>query len=203
MNISPISFKSTFSVNQNELTKKQGRKISSKKDEYQITIEPGGYKNSDKIFLHTPYEYDSRMIKMLSKLKVNFELLCPTDTLNDESITSRIVLSDIDKEAGYKLVIVNTKKLDSELKKDTASYVGKNGENGSRLKYDRFKQYLNTNQPIFAPKVNIRKSSSGEINTNIYDGRHRFAVLRDMGLEKIPVAMDNESIKLAEKINLI
>ncbi len=114
-----------------------------------------------------------------------------------------MILSDMDREAGKKLQIVNTRKLDNELQKDKEYYVGINGANGSGFKYERFKRFLNTSRRIIVPDIYLKKSDNGKITTYVHDGRHRFAVLRDMGLIQIPVSMDDESIALAEEINLL
>ncbi len=75
MNMNPISFKGTFCVDRDSIQGRKYNKILSKQDEYNIIIEPYDYGYPDKVFIHTPFEYDVRMIKMLSKLKINYRLI--------------------------------------------------------------------------------------------------------------------------------
>jgi hypothetical protein len=49
-----------------------------------------------------------------------------------------------------------------------------------------------------AVKVGIRW---GEVK--ILDGRHRYCILREAGVEKMPVSMDNDSAKNAGRLNLL
>lgn len=203
MNINPISFKGTFCIDRNSTDSKKYLRILSKKDDYCITYIPSYYNNPDKLFIYTPDKYDEKMIRFLNALKVGFTVIPQSESLNDENVISRLILSDADEDSGLKLKTVNIKKLDRELQKNPDCYVGKNGANGSGLKYDRFKRFLDTNQQIVAPRIYLRKYQDGSITTHIYDGRHRFAVLRDMGLTQIPVSIDDESISLAKEINLL
>lgn len=203
MNINPISFKGTFSIDRNSISGKKYIRLISKKDEYNMTYIPNYYNNYDKLFIYTPDKYDGRMRRLLNALKIEFMIIPQSKSLTDENIISRLILSDADEDSGLKLKTVNIKKLDKELQKNPDCYVGKNGANGSGLKYDRFKRFLDTNQQIVAPRIYLRKYQDGSITTHINDGRHRFAVLRDMGLTQIPVSIDDESISLAKEINLL
>ena len=60
-----------------------------------------------------------------------------------------------------------------------------------------------TNQEIRSTIVYLTRESSGEISTHIYDGNHRFAVMRDMGMTTVPVTIDEKSLELAKEIGLV
>ena len=56
--------------------------------------------------------------------------------------------------------------------------------------------------PIDLPEVYVSdRNYTPEIC--FQDGRHRYAVMRDMGFKSIPVAMNDESFELAKVIGLI
>ena len=93
-------------------------------------------------------------------------------------------------------------KLTELFKKDGISYIEPKGGNGIGNRYSRVIEYLKTGQPIDATLVYLNKRYDG-LSASIGDGRHRFAVLRDMGMKKIPVALHNESIELAREYGLI
>ena len=173
MNISPIGFKGTFCLSQADFNNKKCRKMQPKIEEYEITFETSGYRIDE------------------------------SDSLDPDDIVARMVINSHDKSGDKLLQNINTKKLDSELRKMPELYIGYNGANGSSYRYDRFKSFLKTNQEILSPIVYLKRLDNGEIETHIYDGRHRFAVLRDMGIEQIPVTIDKESLELAKEIGLV
>ena len=203
MNISPIAFKGTFCIEQKDLSNKKISKIISKQDEFNMSFEASCYTNPGKLYVHVPDQFDSKFTKLLKNLFVPHEKIQDNNFLDAEGIIERMIINLSAGAADKSLIKVDTKKLDSELKKDDEMYVGYNGTNGSGLKYDRFKNFLKTNQEIRSPIIYLRKLSSGEIETHIYDGRHRFAVLRDMGIKQIPVTIDKESLELAKEIGLV
>lgn len=203
MNINPISFKGTYCIPINSLTKKSCKKLFSKSNEYGMVFEPGTSMENNKLYIHSPQEYDNNITQMLISMKLPFQSINPKESLDNEAIHSRIFLSDFDKHQGNILIDANTQILDNALKNNPKMYVGINGKNGSGFRYERFKRYLKTNQPITATSVYLRRGKNGQISAHVNDGRHRFAVLRDMGFEKIPVSITKDSIELAREINLI
>lgn len=205
MNINPVSFKGTYNIPLETLQPRTNQKLLSRieNEEYNVIFETGSYSDCTSIFLHTPFDEETKVEKLLKRLRIPFISVNPTDALDTQSIKSRITLSEHDKSSGNILTEIDVDKLDRELKKDKSLYVGFKGRNGSGYRYDRFKRYLNTNQPINATSIYLRQDADGEIKTIIKDGRHRFAVLRDMGIEKLPVSISKDSIKLARQIGLI
>lgn len=205
MNVKPVSFKGTYCIPLDTLKERNCRKlmVKSERDEFDMIFETGSYDNKSSLFLHTPFEQDSQISKLLKKLKIPFTEISPADTLTTDSIKSRIEMSDYDKMSGNILTEVSVEKLDKELKKQRDMYVGYKGANGSGYRYDRFKRYLSTGQPINATSISLRREHDGTISTIVKDGRHRFAVLRDMGFQKLPISISKDSIELAKEINLI
>lgn len=201
--MSGVSFKGTFAIQQQDISNRCCQKLVAKTGKYNYTMYSGNCDNSDTLFIQTPYHTDSQVEKFLKKLKLNFERIHEGKALEEENIVSRLRLSDWDKISGAELHDINVDKLDKELKKDKAMYVGFEGYNGSRDKYFEFVNYLKTNQSIHTPKIYLEKEDNGEISTHISDGRHRFAVLRDRGIENMPIAIDKDSIELAKEIGLI
>ena len=99
------------------------------------------------------------------------------------------------------LKLAKTNVLEQKFKENGSLYVGLNGKNGSKEKYDKFKLFLETGEPIIAPIIYF-DTNENETSLHFEDGRHRFAVLRDLGMSKIPVAIDKKDIPIAEKIGL-
>ncbi len=91
------------------------------------------------------------------------------------------------------LVRVSTSKLDAAW--ESSLRVGREGEGGERAKYDKFRAWLGLDptsswprgngEAVVAPTVSI---VDGKVVFN--DGRHRFAVLRDMGETTVDVAVE-------------
>jgi hypothetical protein len=80
-------------------------------------------------------------------------------------------------------VTLNVDKFDKDWQKDEF-YVGKNSSNaGVRSKYDFYKNLLSKdiNKNIGLPEAKI--SDNGKIG--LIDGRHRYAVMRDLGYKQI------------------
>lgn len=198
MKISPISFKGTYKIIREDISNFQMNKILSKKDKFDMSFITGSYLTGDNhFFIQTPDEKDDAAFKFLNKLKVPFTSLYKQDTLDSDNISSRIVLSKYDNTDNTILQKVRTSVLDEKFKEDKELYVAPNGINGTKTKYDRFKSYLETGEPILAPKIYFYGQK-----VRFYDGRHRFAVLRDLGMTKIPVAMEKKDIPIAKEIGL-
>jgi hypothetical protein len=102
-------------------------------------------------------------------------------------------------EKGNQLVEVNTDVFDKAFSKSTWQYVGEGGKGGIEGRYKKFAEFIKDAKSIEAPNVSVDKN--GVIVFG--DGRHRYAYLRDSGVENIPLSMDAESIKNAKKFGYI
>lgn len=54
-----------------------------------------------------------------------------------------------------------------------------------------------------APKCELFRDNKKRVVLYFHDGRHRFAILRDSGVDRIRVAMPKKSLKLAQKMGMI
>lgn len=202
MKISPISFKSTYKLSRQDLNNSKVRKILAKKEKFDMTFTYGSYLSSeDNFFIQTPNENDKVTFNFLNKLKIPFKSLPKSETLNYENIKSRIVLSGFDDTDKMCLKNAKTNVLEQKFKESGSLYVGKNGQNGSKEKYDKIKLYLETGEPIVAPHIYF-DTKDDKTTLHFHDGRHRFAVLRDLGMKEIPVAINKNDISIAEKMGL-
>jgi len=99
------------------------------------------------------------------------------------------------KESGlkdYVLVTVSVEKLNDSWSTDKDYYIGPGGTlNTIGNRYNRFKEFLQTHQPIEASRVGFDWKG----NVTFGNGRHRFSVLRDIGLDRIPIAVHNSDAK--------
>lgn len=118
-----------------------------------------------------------------------------------KNIYSRIKLSEYDQIDGNKLITFKTGDIEKIFKQDEDYYIRPNGENSLKT-YKEFQKYLKTGKEIDAPTIKIIDYPEG-YSFGFIDGRHRFAVLRDLGMERIPFAIDDESIEAARKYGLL
>lgn len=135
-------------------------------------------------------------------------------TLKDVEEPINKILKDIVKPdiiaSSTVLVRINVPKFDKEWSKGRDFYIGKGGTgNAIGNRYENFlwiltlpeeqrRKYLTLESKkgkIASPEVSV--SETGRIDFG--NGRHRYAVLRDLGAKKIPVAMIPESARNAKK----
>ena len=108
-----------------------------------------------------------------------------------------VTMHRLEKE--NQLVEVNTNVFDKAFSKSTWQYVGEGGEGGIEGRYKKFAEFIKDAKSIEAPNVSVDKDGAIVFG----DGRHRYAYLRDSGVKNIPLSMDAESVKNAEKFGYI
>lgn len=113
--------------------------------------------------------------------------------------TIPVTINRIDKKSGGQLVNVNPSAFDEAFSKTSWQYVGEKGKEGISGRYEKFENYLKDAKSIEASNVSVNKDGGIVFG----DGRHRYAVLRDMGLDELPIVMDKESIKNAKKFGYL
>ncbi len=121
--------------------------------------------------------------------------------VNLKKINSRFQLSNFDIEEGRKLVMLDIQRIEDLFKKDIF-YIEPNGANTAKSMYDGVKDYLNSGHNIDAPLIELYKAGNS-ICVGFIDGRHRFSVLRDMGMRKMPFSLNENSAKLAEEYGFL
>lgn len=94
-------------------------------------------------------------------------------------------------------VEIDIKKLDRAWSLDKDYYIPpRNRLNTIGTRYERFLDFLQSGKPIEMPEVGL-----GPNNIPGFDnGRHRFAVLRDLGLERMPIAVDKSQAKIFRQL---
>lgn len=113
--------------------------------------------------------------------------------------TIPVTINRIDKKSGGELVNVNPTAFDEAFSKTSWQYVGEKGKEGISGRYEKFENFLKDAKSIEASNVSVNKDGGIVFG----DGRHRYAVLRDMGLDELPIVMDKESIKNAKKFGYL
>ena len=156
----------------------------------------------EKMNVCIPDEHDIDFETYLISKGINFKKETTKEAMDIENIKGRIELSKQQKARNYVLVEIDTNKFNELFKQNGISYISPNGTNGIGNRYKKFEEYLKTGQPITATDVNVNVFN-GKLSTSINDGRHRFAYLRDMGMNKIPIAMSKESYQNAKEFGLI
>ncbi|OGM10520.1 hypothetical protein A2Z67_02870 [Candidatus Woesebacteria bacterium RBG_13_36_22] len=99
------------------------------------------------------------------------------------------------KKLGSRAVLVDVDKFDKEWSKDEDFYIGPGGT-GAKIsdRYERFNEFLKTGELIEMPEVSSRPLTLGTGSlVGFTNGRHRFAVLRDLGFKVIPLSVDLNS----------
>jgi hypothetical protein len=96
------------------------------------------------------------------------------------------------KLEGRKLVSVSTGKLDAAWSKDKELYIPPGG-GGAEIpgRRDRFRSFLDTGKPIEASEVYWDPEKK---SIHFGDGRHRFTVLRDIGLKRVKVSVKEDQV---------
>jgi hypothetical protein len=152
--------------------------------------------------------FDPKEVKILEKnskpvsrkdiIEKQINKLEPTITVQDRTIP--VTLHPVEARQGNKIEYVNTDKFENAFKKDETGYIGKGGtENAIGKRYQGVEEFLKTAPSMRASEVHVRPNGSVVFG----DGRHRYAFLRDQGLDKIPISMDADSIKNAKKFGYI
>ena len=112
--------------------------------------------------------------------------------------TVTIVKSKADKN--NPLVVIDVAKFDAMFAKERDFYIGPGGTgNTIRDRYKRFQEFLQSNNRIEASTISVREDG----RVDFINGRHRYAVMRDLGVARMPVVMTPESIEHAERLGLL
>ena len=146
-----------------------------------------------------PDEKDFLIETYLKNLGINYRKLTKEELFSEKSIKARIEVPE-HRKSTHKIVNVKPKEFE-EVFKQADTYLGEYPMEQPE-RYDGFKDYLKTYQPITASEVYLSEEN-GELSVSFQDGRHRYCVLRDMGFSSFPMAMNQESIELARKYNLL
>lgn len=103
----------------------------------------------------------------------------------------------------WEIVDVKTSPFEKLFKSSNpAQYIGETGNIQVPKRYERLKELFASKNDIEASEVCIQMQNGKPI-IKFEDGRHRYAIMRDLGLTKIPVAMDKSSIETAKRAGLL
>ena len=96
------------------------------------------------------------------------------------------------------LMTIPTQAMDAAFKRDGESfYVGPGGSGASiGDRYSRFQNWIEENEQYEVPEVYV----NDEGRMSFANGRHRYAVLRDAGVDPMPVAMSQEGVRNAQQL---
>jgi hypothetical protein len=152
--------------------------------------------------LHNPVRYDderdvghgivSRKVIHEAKGGSTHEIKA-TVKLGDRDLP--ITMDPWDKRAGRQIVHVNPKAFDKAFSKSSWQYVGPKGEGGIEGRYQKFADFAKDAPSVHASNADVNK----EGGITFGDGRHRYAYLRDQGVQSIPISMDKQSIQHARR----
>ena len=99
----------------------------------------------------------------------------------------------------YVPILLDIKKIEELFKKDQGYIgLGKEGKHGAR---ENMLSFLKTNQPIEMPILGLSLDDYSAVKrVEFTNGRHRFAVLRDMGFKKIWAMISSFQLEEVKKL---
>jgi hypothetical protein len=106
-----------------------------------------------------------------------------------------VTMHPVEAREGNVLADINPQAFDKAFKKTEWQYVGPQGEGGIGDRYKRFEEFAKDAPSMRASNVSVNKSGA----VTFGDGRHRYAYLRDQGVDSIPMSMDKDSIENARQ----
>ena len=122
--------------------------------------------------------------------------LLPIETIVTLSHRDLPMTMDVwDKRAGRQIAHVNPESFDKAFSKSDWQYVGPKGQGGIEGRYQRFADFVKDAPSVHASNANVSKTGA----ITFGDGRHRYAYLRDQGVQSIPMSMDKQSIEHARQ----
>lgn len=154
------------------------------------------------IFISANDNYDKFIEAQLKKGNIKYKKTTLAQAMDEDNIVSRMKMPDIYGMEDRDLVLLNTKKVDKLFQNEGFMYISPNGDGAMEGRIDSFMEYLESGQDIDASIINLREENNKPY-LDFIDGRHRFSVLRDMGIDAIPFALDKESQEIALKYNLL
>jgi hypothetical protein len=104
------------------------------------------------------------------------------------------------KAQGFVTVMIDVAKLDEAFQRDTGFAIGPGGEGAIAGRQAGFREFLvgavQAGTKIEQPEVYVDPSDGG---VSFANGRHRFSVLRDMGVTSIPISVPKESVAVTKR----
>jgi hypothetical protein len=92
-------------------------------------------------------------------------------------------------------VWISVARFEASWKKNQQQYVGPGGSGAAiEGRYEKFGAWIESGEAVWIPLVGLER---GEISFT--DGRHRFAWLRDHGMQSIPIDVDPDIAKEIQK----
>jgi hypothetical protein len=127
----------------------------------------------------------------LLKAKVKPEVAEQAALLEESEAQAGVKFAASYHDLGGPFVVVDVAALDAALARSPTAHVGPGGEGASAKPgaYDRFVEFLEKARAEGIAVETPRLSLDDEGRPVLGDGRHRFAVFRDMGVTLLPVTV--------------
>jgi hypothetical protein len=104
-----------------------------------------------------------------------------------------VTMHPVEAREGNVLADINPQAFDKAFQKSDWQYVGPQGAGGIGDRYKRFEEFAKDAPSMRASNVSVSKNGA----VTFGDGRHRYAYLRDQGVDSIPMSMDKQSLENA------
>ncbi len=199
-----INFTSCYKISSFENNNNSNKILDTESDLYPITTDISTvYKKENgrhgfDLYATCSDRWDCEVEKILNNNGINFRKRSLDDIRSVRGIISRIELDDMQKREDRRLVFVNTEKFDKAFENDDYYYIDRDEKQG----FNHIEDHINTGRPITASSVILREED-GDLKACFYDGRHRYCVMRNLGADSVPISLDEDSIKIAQKYGMI
>lgn len=148
--------------------------------------------------------------KILPPANINYNNVSILNVLSNKKLKDlkKIITLDTRFFPHNKLVQINTANFDKFYKQETHSYIGQGGK-GIGAKNDHYnwikKNWVLKGKSFSASEVSLIETGNNKkpLEVIFHEGRHRYSVLRDLGMKNIPLSLDKDSIIIAKKFNLL
>lgn len=152
------------------------------------------------LYFNIKDKFDKKVARMFKEKNIPFGYKSYSELTSPKEILKRMV---VNKYFGddVKLVNIDIRKFNKVFKKNYFSYIGDKGEVPINT-LNGFEEFLKTGKTIDSSVVCVKDAGNHPI-VDFYDGRHRYAYYRDIGIKALPVTMDESSIKIAQKYGLL
>lgn len=167
------------------------------------TIKETGVYSTMNISAHD--KFDSYIETLLTTNNINFKKFSTDEVSSKENVYERLVVPDYLANEGMILALLDTDKIEELFRKDEGFYISSKRPSKDVCcctKYEDFQNFIKTGVDIHAPYI-VLYEEDDTLKMGVIDGRHRLAVMRDMGLDKIKFVINQDSLELAQKYGLM
>lgn len=152
----------------------------------------------------SPNRFDPMIEAYLKYSNINFQKIQKKELLDLYNIKTRMKLGNYDKSQNYKLIELDVNKIDKiyAVTEGGWQYILPN-QKINNIQKQLYTETILKGGDLEAPHISIQEDLLGEPQVFFLRNREEYAILRDKGMKSLPFVLDNKSLALAIKHNLI